>query len=151
MHRDKDPEEVSRIVYRMQRPNRSLRFLQKLGFTNNRNIVWSWYEPRNFGDWIGPYLYLAITGQKPLHYPGHNTKSRRARALVTVGSILRHMKTDDVFSVWGSGIISRSDEFARPNSVYAVRGPHSRKRMIDMGYLSSEVFGDPAILMPLVM
>lgn len=147
-----DPIEASIAIYGMTQPKRSLLTIaQRLGLTNDRNMVWSWYGERNFGDWIGPYLYLTTTGKTPLHYPGTHKRFSRARALLTVGSILRHIKVDDVFSVWGSGIISRQDEFARPRRVHAVRGPHSRQHLKDLGYATSDVFGDPAILMPHIL
>lgn len=147
-----DPIQASIAIYEMPEPRRSLLSVaQRLGVTNDRNIVWSWYEPRNFGDWIGPYLYLMTAGKMPLYYPGRSKRFSQAKALLTVGSILRHIKVDDIFSVWGSGIISREDTFARPLEVHAVRGPRSRDRLRELGYKTTEIFGDPAILMPYVL
>ena len=146
-----EPVVVSQTIYELKYPSRAIRTAQRLGLTNRQNLVWSWYEPRNFGDWIGPYLFKAMTGKTPLHYPGRHKKLSRARALVTAGSILRHIQSDNVYSVWGSGIISQQDVFARPYKVLAVRGPMSRKRLIELDYPSTEVFGDPAVLMPYVL
>lgn len=146
-----EPVAASKTVFELTYPSKALRTAQRLGLTNSRNLVWSWYEPRNFGDWIGPYLFKAITGKTPLHYPGQQKKLSRARALLTAGSILRHIKSDNVFSVWGSGVISKHDVFARPREVLAVRGPFSRQRLIELDYPSTDVFGDPAVLMPYVL
>ena len=143
-----DPLQVSRQLAEMRYPKRSVRWTQRLGLLNHRNIVWSWYSPRNFGDWIGPYLYQMATGEPALHHPGRRKMFSRARALLTVGSILRRIQTPDVFSVWGSGIISQDDVFSRPYRVHSVRGPETRKRLITLGFPSSDVFGDPAILLP---
>lgn len=113
----------------------------------SRLLFWSWYEPRNFGDWIGPYLFEAITGLTPLFCP--REKIARFGCIMTVGSVLRHLIGDDCVVVWGSGIISGGDMFKRPREVRAVRGPLTRRRMVDLGYECPEIYGDPAILMPL--
>jgi len=111
-----------------------------------RLLFWSWYEPRNFGDWIGPYLFEAITGLPPIFCP--REKVANFGCMMTVGSILRHLTHNDCVAVWGSGIISLSDVFKRPKVVHAVRGPLTRQRFLALGYECPEVFGDPAILLP---
>lgn len=112
-----------------------------------KNVFWSWYEPRNFGDWIGPFLFRKLLGEEPLFC----AKSQHATTdcVFTCGSILRHLKYPDRVTVWGSGIISRTDTYARPKEVLAVRGPETRRSMLKLGYECPEVFGDPAVLLPL--
>ena len=109
--------------------------------------MWSFYDPRNFGDWISPYLFEAITGNVPYHY------SPRTGGLScgysAAGSILRHISMPNRILVWGSGIISKDDVFEMPKGVVAVRGPRTRDQLAKLGYPTSEVFGDPGILMPL--
>lgn len=111
-----------------------------------RLLFWSWYEPRNFGDWIGPYLHEAITGHRPLFCP----KERMSRfgCIMAVGSILRHLVEENCVVVWGSGIISASDMLRRPKEVLAVRGPLTRRRLLELGYECPEIYGDPAMLLP---
>lgn len=109
-------------------------------------LFWSWYEPRNFGDWIGPYLYEAATGSPPLFCP--RERISQFGCVMAVGSILRHLITDDRVIVWGSGIMSGSDAFKRPKKILAVRGPLTRRRVTALGYECPEVYGDPAILLP---
>ncbi len=128
-------------------PGRILRCVQALGLCNARNLLWSFYEPRNFGDWIGPYLYEAIKGKAPIHYSAKI--GGRSTGYAAAGSIMRHLVAPDRISVWGSGIISQEDVFQRPRSVHAVRGPKTRDHVAKLGFDTSEVFGDPAILMPL--
>ena len=98
----------------------------------SRLLFWSWYGVRNFGDWIGPYLYEAMTGRPPLFCP----KERMAQfgCIMAVGSILRHLVEDDCAIVWGSGIISASDVVRRPRKVLAVRGPLTRRRLLELGH-----------------
>jgi len=111
-----------------------------------RLLFWSWYEPRNFGDWIAPYLFEAITGTPPIFCPREEIS--RFGCTMAVGSILRHLIGEDCVVVWGSGIISASDIFRRPKEVRAVRGPLTRHRMMELGYECPEIYGDPAILLP---
>ncbi len=129
------------------RPPRVTRLVQDLGLGNDRNLFWSFYEPRNFGDWIGPYLFEHMTGLVPVH--ARTRVSRFSRTLFSVGSILRHLDRPGRADVWGSGIISADDQFERPRAVHAVRGPFTRDHLHRLGYPTSDVFGDPAILLPL--
>ena len=46
----------------ISRPGRLTRLAQNLGLHDSRNMVWSWTEPLNFGDWIGPFIYDARRG-----------------------------------------------------------------------------------------
>lgn len=49
--------------------------------------------------------------------------------------------------VWGAGIINGSAPLkVKPKKVYAVRGPLSRKKLIEEGVECPEVYGDPALL-----
>lgn len=127
------PRKVGRKVVRLLR------------IEDKQRLFWSRYEPQNFGEWVGPYLYNKIAGHEPTFARPSN------RSLSTVytaaGSILRHAAENCI--VWGSGIISRSDRFPRPHKVLAVRGPQTQRRMHELGYDCPTVFGDPAILLPL--
>lgn len=96
---------------------------------------------------MGPYLFEIFTGAAPEFAP--KNLQRKKEVLFTAGSILRHVKVPDKVTIWGSGIISETDEFSRPRSVLAVRGPRTRRRMLDLGYDCPEVYGDPAVLLPL--
>ncbi len=143
---------ISEKLFFLERPRRMTR-AQKFGLANRRNIIWSWYEPRNFGDWIGPYLFWKITGKRPLYcHPKwiDERYTNRATSLASAGSILRHIGVRDKVCVWGSGIISINDTFQRPLKIHAVRGPRSMKRIHELGYECPEVFGDPGILLPRV-
>jgi len=124
----------------------AIRMKQSSGMTNGRNIYWSRYEPKNFGDWVTPYLYKKISGDEPLFCPP--TKRFPITTVLGAGSILRHIKTSDTAIVWGSGIISAEDKFEKPRNILAVRGPLTRKRCHELGFDCPEVYGDPAILLP---
>lgn len=110
-------------------------------------LFWSWYEPRNFGDWIGPWLFRKMTGREPEFLP--QDRQGDERCIYSAGSILRKIRFPDTVTLWGSGIISEQDVFSRPERVLAVRGPRTAARLRCLGYQSSSVFGDPALLAPL--
>lgn len=130
------------------KPGRIVRGFQKSGLLNGSNLFWSFYEPRNFGDWIGPYLFEAFTGKTPIYYPP--ALGRRSTGVFAAGSILRHIRLPDTAIVWGSGIISDADQFEKPRAVHAVRGPRTQDHLQRLGYPTSGVFGDPGILLPSV-
>lgn len=132
-----------------RKPGAIVKRMQAQGWTTERNLFWSWYEPRNFGDWVGPYLYEALTGKRPLHCaPRH--KPYGQGCYYFAGSILRRITVPDYAIVWGSGIISDSDTFPRPKRVHAVRGPRTAARLHQLGYECPDTYGDPAVLLPSV-
>jgi pyruvyltransferase len=129
-------------------PGKARRLMLRSGLSNRRNLFWYRRTPRNFGDWIGPYLFKSLTGRAPVFSDKPDT--RRSSCLFTAGSILIFVTEPDWAVIWGSGIITANIQLQQPKAVLAVRGPRTRDRLHELGYQTSEVFGDPAILMPLV-
>lgn len=109
-------------------------------------MFWGDYSPRNFGDWVGPYLFEKVTGLAPYHAWTH--WYLKQEVLFTAGSIVRNIGYPDRAVVWGSGIISAKDTFARPKKTLLVRGPRTQKRFQELGYDCPSIFGDPALLLP---
>lgn len=100
-------------------------------------------EKENYGDLLSKYLYQKITGVKPTWYDPINEQSKPH--FFAVGSILNFAKSESI--VWGSGIINSNHKVS--NCDYrAVRGPLTRKRIVERGYHCPEVFGDPGLLLP---
>lgn len=117
------------------------------GGHDNRAMFWACHRQRNFGDWLGPYIYEKRTGNRPIYV---RSKYRyRGRLLFTVGSIFHHIKRANQAVVWGSGIMHRDFQFAVPHKVLSVRGPYTSYKLKSLGYPTSDVYGDPGILMPL--
>ncbi len=132
-----------------KRVSRVVRASQCLGFTNSRNLFW-WHgnsQIQNFGDWIGPLLFEAITGKTPIYCPTRKLQAF-STTFYTVGSVLGTIKEPDRAIVWGSGIIHRDTSFKRPKEIHAVRGPISRERCRELGFSCPDVYGDPALLLP---
>ncbi|QYA27128.1 polysaccharide pyruvyl transferase family protein [Gramella sp. MT6] len=102
----------------------------------------------NYGDLLSKYLVEKISGKKvewvqPKKIPWYRLDKSNVLA---AGSIIHHA-TKSSF-VWGSGIIDHDQKVAKAN-FRAVRGPQTRQYLNDLGYHCPEVFGDPAILLPL--
>lgn len=67
-------------------------------------------------------------------------------SLLGIGSVLSWGGGGE--SVWGSGFMNEFEEF-KGGRVFAVRGPRTAAKLKESGFQSTEVFGDPALLLPL--
>ena len=95
----------------------------------------------NFGDLLGPEIVARIARSRGLE------ERPELRRILTVGSILHLARPGDV--VWGSGAnVKEPAPIPRDLDVRAVRGPLTAARLREGGNRSSEVFGDPALLLP---
>jgi pyruvyltransferase len=127
------PKHVSRIILRAVRVK------------SKKRLFWWRGPPYNFGDWIGPYLFQRLCGYEPQYALPSNRSLRTC--FVTVGSIAHRFRQDSI--VWGSGMIKRNQQFWEPYETLAVRGPYTYERFRHLGYSCPEIYGDPAILLPL--
>jgi pyruvyltransferase len=104
-----------------------------------------WFDIPNWGDALNPYLARKLSGRDVQHLEGLYHERYLA-----VGSVLgaANARTE----VWGSGFISEGERvMERPRAVHAVRGPLSRDALLQQGVDCPEVFGDPALLLPLFL
>lgn len=101
----------------------------------------------NWGDKLNPVLIKLLSGKDVLHQDEVPVVLDVPVHLV-IGSGLQTMDSRNV--VWGMGFISsKRSPSGMPRCVNAVRGPLSRKRLIEHGIECPEVYGDPALLCPL--
>ncbi|NVK30077.1 MAG: polysaccharide pyruvyl transferase family protein [Gammaproteobacteria bacterium] len=112
----------------------------------SESIKVDWVREKNFGDVLNPILIEGLTGKKvdhvvPIYY--------EEQYVSAIGSILDRSRKNTV--VWGSGFIKESSSIReRPRKICAVRGPETRRKLIEMGIDCPEIYGDPALLLPLV-
>lgn len=101
----------------------------------------------NYGDLLGKYLVEKISKAKVsfVNPRKFNLLDFFKPKFFTIGSILANVKGNSV--VWGSGII-QADAKVNKAEFLAVRGPRTRKRLLELGYTCPEIYGDPAILLP---
>lgn len=123
-------------------------------FLSNRIRLFWWNEKviqgkskENYGDVLGKYLVEKISGKNVVFaWPKKfSIRDWFAPIYVTIGSILANVNGKCI--VWGSGIIDQKTKIK--NAVFlAVRGPQTRKFLLNLGYNVPEVYGDPALLLP---
>lgn len=103
------------------------------------------YRP-NFGDLLSPWLVEKMTGREVV------VADRKKPHYVVIGSIINQATAKSV--VWGSGTYGTEgkDEVSPRARYTAVRGPLTRAKLgasKGFGIRVPEVYGDPALLLPL--
>ncbi|MDR1711327.1 MAG: polysaccharide pyruvyl transferase family protein [Propionibacteriaceae bacterium] len=107
------------------------------------------FGPRvnNFGDLLGPRVAAGVLAADAAA-AGPPTQRRR---LLTVGSALQFAQDGDI--IWGTGrhgdIPPEMHTFTALD-VRAVRGPLTREFLLERGIDCPEVYGDPALLLPIL-
>jgi hypothetical protein len=97
----------------------------------------------NFGDILTP----AILDYFSIEYTF--VKNYRDADAICVGSIAR--RAGKGIKVFGSGIISKSDRIDPTADWKFVRGPYTRDRIRLFGGECPEIYGDPGLLLPLIV
>lgn len=130
------------------KPDPSELELLQAGKLTQDNMWWAWWgDFRNFGDWIGPYLYAKRTGRKPRFCaPGHVPEG--VEVLFTCGSIIQRIQKKNRAVIWGSGIKRANDFFRQPKAIHAVRGPLTQEVIARRGFDVPDVLGDPGLCLP---
>lgn len=107
-------------------------------------------KKRNFGDELNYYLLKELTDQRILNIL-NTFHGDRFNNYEVIGSVI------DIFTnpntiIWGAGAIKGGDNLisAKPAKVCAVRGKLTREYLLQQGVQCPEVYGDPALLMPLI-
>lgn len=116
-----------------------------LSFDANGDVV-----PANWGDDINWYFLREIV-DRPVVLLNRTSLAFRFnfRSYLVVGSTIDMLCRPNT-DVWGSGIIDDTKPLKiLPHKVYAVRGPLTRNRLRQLGVKCPEVYGDPAMLIPL--
>jgi len=111
-------------------------------------IIFLFKKKENYGDLLSKYLVEKISGNDVswVNPKKQAWYKRNKKHLVAIGSILPHVTRYSI--VWGSGIIDK-DRYIENADFRAVRGPETRKCLLELGYECPEIYGDPAILLPI--
>lgn len=104
-----------------------------------------WYENNhNFGDILNPLFIQKLSDKKAIWI---NPDLYHYKNYLIIGSILDRANSNSV--IWGAGFISKEAKCSeKPSKVCAVRGPLTRKKLLESGIECPEVYGDPALLLP---
>lgn len=104
--------------------------------------VWWVKNDKNFGDLLTPHIFNYF------NIP-YTFTSKNQADILCIGSIARHAKNNTI--VLGSGIINSKKEKLNPNADWRfVRGPYTRQRILDCGGACPKIYGDAAMLLPLL-
>ena len=127
--------------------NRIILFSPRVAQKKKVNIHY-WSGEMNLGDAISPLVVKHVAEWKKVDIYKNLEKTKH---LFAVGSIITAGCQD--CTIWGSGLLnttrlSRLEH--RKLDIRAVRGPLTRMVLMEHGFSVPEVYGDPAILMPLI-
>jgi pyruvyltransferase len=146
----------------------------------NNYIILGWAnaskrEDKNFGDELSKYIIKKLSGKKIYHAPCayrwkvplhlvsmlfHFWRIKKEtiinfimfyitrRYVLGVGSILQYYKANGAI-IWGTGIVNQKDTVEN-FEFRAVRGKYTRNKLLSLGYNAPEIYGDPAILLPII-
>lgn len=109
---------------------------------------------RNFGDYLNIPLFQELTNKRVIKVRYSFIEKIKAYFNIgtnycLIGSIVQLSEKNTI--IWGAGLISKESEIKhKPKKVCAVRGPLTRKVLTDNGIECPEIYGDPALLLPLV-
>lgn len=101
----------------------------------------------NWGDDIN-YFFLKEIVKQPIDiFDKYSLAFRlKLKNYLVIGSTI-DLLCKESSEVWGAGIIDGTKTLTiKPRKVYAVRGPLTRKRLLEQGVECPEIFGDPAML-----
>lgn len=101
----------------------------------------------NWGDYIAPILVRYMT-KDLVQYIKSEGFTEENDVYAVIGSILSWQQKPNL-SVWGAGLMAEGQSMlVKPKKVYAVRGPLTRRLLLNQGIDCPEVYGDPALLFP---
>lgn len=115
---------------------------------NNGKIHLRYYKYNNgngnFGDEMSPLIVKKISNRDVI-----NTSFSNVTSLIAIGSYLQMAKNNDI--IWGTGIrtIDQPINYVKLD-VRAVRGPLTKKYLETLKISVPSIYGDPALLYPIL-
>ena len=101
-----------------------------------------WHQSSNFGDKLTPYILNKLN--IPFQFAPRQAEFEH---YIMCGSILTACNEHSI--IWGAGIAQPFD-LKTPKEILAVRGKKTRQFLLDKGLDCPEVYGDPAMILPLI-
>jgi len=114
---------------------------------NDRNITPD--NKMNWGDLVPYKIINELFDSNVKESDVFNVKQPNANyTIYSTGSVMLFTKPNSI--VWGTGCIDKGMIGQNPSKVYAVRGPLTREELLKRGIECPEVYGDPALLYPMI-
>tara|TARA_R110001583_G_scaffold204_2_gene2025 strand:- start:350 stop:1231 length:882 start_codon:yes stop_codon:yes gene_type:complete len=126
---------------------------EKLLLEGDKIPLTYWVQAPNFGDLLSPWLFNKLTG-KDIKLVRVGTDPNKALlkkpTYISIGSILSRVQ--DLSIVWGSGSFGteQARQISKKAKYHAVRGPLTRSLVMNQGGECPAIYGDPALLSPVV-
>ena len=117
---------------------------QDMGLTPDQRPALWWMEkpyPGNLGDILNPYIVERLSGLPPRFVT-------KGDGILAIGSVIKFARQGT--QVWGSGTPRMTDTLSPEARYHAVRGPLTRQLVLQSGGEAPEIYGDPAMLLPLI-
>lgn len=124
-------------------PSQSFLFVKMSVIWKRNNII-----PYNYGDDINVFILESLTKKRILK---HNAYYHLKKInYLCIGSIIEsHCNKDSI--IWGSGAMyGDPTKKYKPKKVCALRGPLTKQYLESFGVNCPDIYGDPALLLPLV-
>lgn len=127
-------------------------FVRKLKVIKNPIFIDGHPDSKNFGDALNITIVEFMSGMSV--FPSKfisNSKFKDETSYSVIGSICQWSRSNS--QIWGSGFIDKKylkENFVHPEKIHAVRGPLTRQIYVENGVDCPEVYGDPALLLPLI-
>jgi pyruvyltransferase len=110
-----------------------------------RLFYWKYlFSPNNVGDLLSEVIFDFVTNDTGLD---RKRKLSRTKKLSIVGSVIQILHNETI--IWGSGPLTDYLNIGKSFDVRAVRGPLTKKLLERKGIKCPDIYGDPAILLPL--
>lgn len=119
-------------------------------FTKNYKIITASVNPleHNWGDDMSRQIIHLINPKLKTVINRYSFNIRNYDDYLCIGSIISWM-TSSKSVIWGSGVVYPNQKLKfKPKEVLAVRGPLTRKYLLEQGVPCPEIYGDPALLFP---
>lgn len=103
---------------------------------------------KNWGDDVSTVIVKCINPQLTVIPYRYTWNLFKRNDFLCIGSIVSWLTTKKSI-IWGSGVVYPEQKIsAIPAKVLAVRGPLTRKYLLNQGIDCPEIYGDPALLFP---
>lgn len=104
--------------------------------------------PNNWGDDLN-ICFLKKIIEKPIIYYPNSLISRffKKTNYICIGSTIETRSNPNAI-IWGAGLMYENGKCTPPKKIHAVRGPLTRKRLLQLGISCPPIYGDPALLIP---
>jgi pyruvyltransferase len=98
----------------------------------------------NFGDCITPFIYESFFLKRPIiDLKGGKNKED---VVFGAGSILNNSRNNSI--IWGTGFMYGTEIIQKPKKILSVRGPLTRKRLLELDIKCPENYGDIGLILP---